>query len=151
MSIEQPQIEQSESESVKPEQVTDQTFKERVLNKDEDIPVLVDFWAPWCGPCRMVSPIVDEMATIYKDKVKVFKLNTDENPNTASLYGIRSIPTLIIFKKGQRLDMVVGAVPKSTLATTLEKHIDPEKENTEKENTEQEKTEQEKTEQEIEP
>jgi len=151
MSIEQPQIEQSESESVKPEQVTDQTFKERVLNKDEDIPVLVDFWAPWCGPCRMVSPIVDEMATIYKDKVKVFKLNTDENPNTASLYGIRSIPTLIIFKKGQRLDMVVGAVPKSTLATTLEKHIDPEKENTEKENTEQEKTEQEKTEQEIDP
>jgi len=151
MSIEQPQIEQSESESVKPEQVTDQTFKERVLNKDEDIPVLVDFWAPWCGPCRMVSPIVDEMATIYKEKVKVFKLNTDENPNTASLYGIRSIPTLIIFKKGQRLDMVVGAVPKSTLATTLEKHIDPEKENTEKENTEQEKTEQEKTEQEIDP
>ena len=141
MSIEQPQIEQSESESVKPEQVTDQTFKERVLNKDEDIPVLVDFWAPWCGPCRMVSPIVDEMATIYKDKVKVFKLNTDENPNTASLYGIRSIPTLIIFKKGQRLDMVVGAVPKSTLATTLEKHIDTEKENTEKENTEKENTE----------
>jgi len=138
MSIEQPQTEQSESESVKPEQVTDQTFKERVLNKDEDIPVLVDFWAPWCGPCRMVSPIVDEMATIYKDKVKVFKLNTDENPNTASLYGIRSIPTLIIFKKGQRLDMVVGAVPKSTLATTLEKHIDPEKENTEKEKTEKE-------------
>ena len=141
MSTEKPQTEQSESESVKPEQVTDQTFKERVLNKDEDIPVLVDFWAPWCGPCRMVSPIVDEMATIYKDKVKVFKLNTDENPNTASLYGIRSIPTLIIFKKGQRLDMVVGAVPKSTLATTLEKHIDPEKENTEKENTEKENTE----------
>ena len=151
MSIEQPQTEQSESESVKPEQVTDQTFKERVLNKDEDIPVLVDFWAPWCGPCRMVSPIVDEMATIYKEKVKVFKLNTDENPNTASKYGIRSIPTLMIFKKGQRLDMVVGAVPKSTLATTLEKHIDPEKENTEKEKTEQEKTEQEKTEQEIDP
>ena len=151
MSTEKPQTEQSESESVKPEQVTDQTFKERVLNKDEDIPVLVDFWAPWCGPCRMVSPIVDEMATIYKDKVKVFKLNTDENPNTASLYGIRSIPTLMIFKKGQRLDMVVGAVPKSTLATTLEKHIDPEKENTEKEKTEQEKTEQEKTEQEIDP
>ena len=146
MSIEQPQTEQSESESVKPEQVTDQTFKERVLNKDEDIPVLVDFWAPWCGPCRMVSPIVDEMATIYKEKVKVFKLNTDENPNTASLYGIRSIPTLIIFKKGQRLDMVVGAVPKSTLATTLEKHIDPEKENTEKENTEKENTEKENTE-----
>jgi thioredoxin 1 len=151
MSIEQPQTEQSESESVKPEQVTDQTFKERVLNEDEEIPVLVDFWAPWCGPCRMVSPIVDEMATIYKEKVKVFKLNTDENPNTASKYGIRSIPTLMIFKKGQRLDMVVGAVPKSTLATTLEKHIEPEKEKTEQEKTEQEKTEQEKTEQEIDP
>ena len=141
MSIEQPQIEQSESESVKPEQVTDQTFKERVLNKDEDIPVLVDFWAPWCGPCRMVSPIVDEMATIYKEKVKVFKLNTDENPNTASEYGIRSIPTLMIFNKGQRVDMVVGAVPKTTLATTLEKHIYPEKEKAEKEKTEKEKTE----------
>ena len=148
MSIEQPQIEQSESESVKPEQVTDQTFKERVLNKDEDIPVLVDFWAPWCGPCRMVSPIVDEMATIYKEKVKVFKLNTDENPNTASEYGIRSIPTLMIFNKGQRVDMVVGAVPKTTLATTLEKHIYPEKEKAEKEKTEKEKTEKEKTEKE---
>ena len=128
MSIEQPQIEQSESESVKPEQVTDQTFKERVLNKDEDIPVLVDFWAPWCGPCRMVSPIVDEMATIYKDKVKVFKLNTDENPNTVSKYGIRSIPTLMIFKDGRRVDMVVGAVPEKTLANTLEKYIYQEKE-----------------------
>ena len=128
MSIEQPQTEQSESESVKPEQVTDQTFKERVLNKDEDIPVLVDFWAPWCGPCRMVSPIVDEMATIYKEKVKVFKLNTDENPNTVSKYGIRSIPTLMIFKDGRRVDMVVGAVPEKTLANTLEKYIYPEKE-----------------------
>jgi len=102
-------------------QVTDASFKEEVL--DSDVPVLVDFWAPWCGPCRMVAPVVDEIAEQYKDKVKVVKLNTDENPSVASQYGIRSIPTLMIFKDGQRVDMVVGAVPKTTLANTLEKHL----------------------------
>jgi len=104
-------------------QVTDASFKEEVL--DSDVPVLVDFWAPWCGPCRMVAPVVDEIAEQYKDKVKVVKLNTDENPSVASQYGIRSIPTLMIFKDGQRVDMVVGAVPKTTLANTLEKHLKP--------------------------
>jgi thioredoxin 1 len=101
--------------------VTDSTFKELVL--DSDVPVLVDFWAPWCGPCRMVAPVVDEIAEQYQGQVKVVKLNTDENPNTASQYGIRSIPTLMIFKGGQRVDMVVGAVPKTTLANTLEKYL----------------------------
>jgi thioredoxin 1 len=101
--------------------VTDATFKEEVL--DSEVPVLVDFWAPWCGPCRMVAPVVDEIATQFADQVKVVKLNTDENPNVASQYGIRSIPTLMIFKGGQRVDMVVGAVPKTTLANTLEKYI----------------------------
>jgi thioredoxin 1 len=101
--------------------VTDSTFQELVLNSE--VPVLVDFWAPWCGPCRMVAPVVDEIAEQYSDKVKVVKLNTDENPNTASQYGIRSIPTLMIFKGGQRVDMVVGAVPKTTLANTLEKYL----------------------------
>lgn len=102
-------------------QVTDATFKQEVL--DSQIPVLVDFWAPWCGPCRMVAPVVDEIATQYAGQIKVVKLNTDENPSVASQYGIRSIPTLMIFKAGQRVDMVVGAVPKTTLAATLEKHL----------------------------
>ena len=104
-------------------QVTDTTFKTEVL--ESDVPVLVDFWAPWCGPCRMVAPIVDEIAAQYKGQVKVVKLNTDENPNVASQYGIRSIPTLIIFKAGEKVDTVVGAVPKTTLSTTLEKHLKP--------------------------
>lgn len=102
-------------------QVTDSTFKEEVL--ESGVPVLVDFWAPWCGPCRMVAPVVDEIAEQYVGQVKVVKLNTDENPNIASQYGIRSIPTLMIFKDGQRVDMVVGAVPKTTLASTLEKYL----------------------------
>ncbi len=102
-------------------QVTDATFKQEVL--DSDVPVLVDFWAPWCGPCRMVAPVVDEIAQQYDGQVKVVKVNTDENPNVASQYGIRSIPTLMIFKGGQRVDMVVGAVPKTTLANTLEKYL----------------------------
>lgn len=103
------------------EQVTDASFKQDVL--ESEIPVLVDFWAPWCGPCRMVAPVVDEISQQYEGKVKVVKLNTDENPNVASQYGIRSIPTLMIFKGGQRVDMVVGAVPKTTLANTLEKYL----------------------------
>jgi thioredoxin 1 len=102
-------------------QVTDSTFKQEVL--DSEITVLVDFWAPWCGPCRMVAPVVDEIAKQYGDNLKVVKVNTDENPNVASQYGIRSIPTLMIFKGGQKVDMVVGAVPKTTLANTLDKYI----------------------------
>lgn len=101
--------------------VTDSSFQEEVLNSD--VPVLVDFWAPWCGPCRMVAPVVDEISQQYEGKIKVVKVNTDENPNVASQYGIRSIPTLMIFKGGQRVDMVVGAVPKTTLANTLEKYL----------------------------
>ncbi|XGV86964.1 MAG: thioredoxin [Limnothrix sp. BL-A-16] len=102
--------------------VTDANFEAEVLQST--VPVLVDFWAPWCGPCRMVAPVVDEIAQEFDKKVKVVKLNTDENPGIASQYGIRSIPTLMIFKGGDRVDMVVGAVPKTTLAGTLAKYID---------------------------
>ncbi|VXD20298.1 thioredoxin 1 [Planktothrix serta PCC 8927] len=101
--------------------VTDASFKEDVL--DSEILVLVDFWAPWCGPCRMVAPVVDEIAEQYAGQVKVVKLNTDENPAVASQFGIRSIPTLMIFQGGVKVDMVVGAVPKTTLAFTLEKYL----------------------------
>jgi thioredoxin 1 len=101
--------------------VTDASFQDDVLN--DNLPVLVDFWAPWCGPCRMLGPVVDEIAQQYEGRVKVVKLNTDENPNVASQYGIRSIPMLILFKDGQKVDSLVGAVPKGTVANMLEKYL----------------------------
>jgi thioredoxin 1 len=101
--------------------VTDSSFEQDVIGSE--IPVLVDFWAPWCGPCRVVATVVDEIANQYEGKIKVVKLNTDENPGIASQYGIRSIPTLMLFKGGQKVDSVVGAVPKTTIANTIEKHL----------------------------
>ncbi len=100
---------------------TDANFQKEVL--ESPIPVLVDFWAPWCGPCRMVGPVVEKMADLYEGKMKVVKLNTDENMQTASQYGIMSIPTLGIFQGGKLVDGVVGAVPEKMLRTKLEEHL----------------------------
>ena len=102
-------------------EVTDATFESEVLKSP--LPVLVDFWAPWCGPCRAVAPVVDEIASDYNGKLKVLKLNTDENPKTAQSYRISGIPSLMVFKNGQPVEQVVGAVPKVTLSKAVEKHI----------------------------
>ncbi len=100
------------------EAVTSATWDQEVL-KASGL-VLVDFWAVWCGPCRMVAPIVDELAKDYTGKLKVVKLNTDENPDIAGKYQIRGIPTLMFFKGGQTVDQVVGAVPKAQLKTKVD-------------------------------
>ncbi|HZH54397.1 MAG TPA: thioredoxin [Sphingobacteriaceae bacterium] len=98
-------------------EITDSNFDEVVLKSDK--PVLVDFWAEWCGPCRMVGPIVEELASEYEGKAVVGKVNVDENPNISIKFGIRNIPALLYFKDGEVVDKQIGAVPKSVLADKL--------------------------------
>ena len=93
--------------------VTDASFETEVLQGD--VPVVVDFWAEWCGPCKMVGPVLDELAAEYDGKIKVTKLNVDENPSTSAKFGVRSIPTIMFFKGGQLIDQVIGAAPKVEL------------------------------------
>lgn len=100
-------------------QIQDTTFDAEVLNSEKL--VLVDFWAPWCGPCRMIAPVIDEVAKEYGESIKVVKVNTDENPSTAASYGIRSIPTLLIFNNGDIVDTIIGAIPKTTVVNRIQK------------------------------
>lgn len=102
-------------------QVTDSTFEDDVLKSDKL--VLVDYWAEWCGPCKMIAPILDEVATDYGDKVSIAKVNVDENQATPAKYGIRGIPTLMLFKNGQLVDTKVGALSKSQLTLFLDSHL----------------------------
>lgn len=96
-----------------PSQITDSNFESQALQSD--IPVLVDFWAPWCGPCRAIAPVLEEIDKEFEGKISIFKMNVDENPATPSKYGIRAIPTLILFKEGEVAGQVTGAVSKSNL------------------------------------
>jgi thioredoxin 1 len=101
--------------------VTDASFEAEVLKAGK--PTLIDFWASWCAPCKAIAPIVDELAAEYEGKIKVAKMNVDENPMTPSKFGVRGIPTLILFKDGKVLDQKVGAVPKAQLADMLKKAL----------------------------
>jgi thioredoxin 1 len=105
----------------KPLEVTDSTFAQQV--EQSTTPVLVDFWAPWCGPCLMLAPTVEQIAESEAARLKVVKLNVDENPETATRYQVMSIPTLILFKNGQQAERLVGVMPKNAIMAQLNKHL----------------------------
>ncbi len=106
---------------MKPIEVTDANFKKEVL--ESTTPVLVDFWAEWCGPCKMIAPVVEQLAKDFEGKLKVGKVDVDSNQQTSMQFGIRSIPTLLIFKNGRVVDQIVGAVPKQALADKVTRHL----------------------------
>jgi thioredoxin 1 len=104
-----------------PLEITDANFADEV--EKSEVPVLLDFWAVWCGPCKMIAPIVEELAGDYQGKAKIGKVDVDNNPMIAGKFGIRSIPTLLIFKGGQVVDQIVGAVPKGSIVSKIDSHL----------------------------
>jgi thioredoxin 1 len=99
-------------------EITDASFKTEVT--DSPVPVLVDFWAPWCGPCKMIAPVLEEIAQEYEGKAKIVKINIDDNQNTPAQFGVRSIPTLILFKNGQEVEKIIGAQGKDKLTALID-------------------------------
>ncbi|MBU0993595.1 MAG: thioredoxin [Proteobacteria bacterium] len=102
-------------------EIDDGSFEKEVLKSDK--PVLIDFWAPWCGPCRAITPIIEEIAKEYGDKIKITKCNVDDNPITPGKYGVRAIPTLIVFNNGEIVDQITGMVAKAKLIDSIKKAI----------------------------
>lgn len=114
-----PLTDQRDERDSKPQAVTDASFADEVVAASSSKPVLVDAWAEWCGPCRMIAPVLDQLAAEANGRYKIAKLNVDENPRTASQFNIRSIPTMLIFKNGKLVDRIVGAQPKQVIAARL--------------------------------
>jgi thioredoxin len=112
-----------DSEDLRPQVVSDASFATDVIDASSTKPVLVDAWAEWCGPCRMVAPVLDQLAAESNGRYKIAKLNVDENPRTAAQFNIRSIPTLLIFKNGKMVDQIIGAQPKQTIAARLARQL----------------------------
>lgn len=106
-------------EARKPQDILEADFQVKVL--ESPVPVLVDFWAPWCGPCRMVAPVLEQLAVEYGERLRIVKVNVDESPQLAQRWGVSSIPTLVAFSGGQQADRVVGALPKAALTQRLER------------------------------
>ena len=107
--------------SNKPVEINDHNFQEEVL--ESNLPVLVDFWAPWCGPCRLVAPVLEGLALAYEEKIKIVKVNVDDNPDSSARYGIMSIPTMLFFKNGELVETIVGFRKKEDLSSIIDKNL----------------------------